>query len=337
MGQISEIWKNLSYNQMCFLAMLVPMFTFFPKIYTYSDSFSRQLKLERPDYDSVQWSDLIPMLLVVPLFTVIKRICKHLMTPYFEGKLSKKYNGNALKLKVYKSTRNFFKIFYFTFITLFGFYVLNGTNYQTKSMFGNGDIRYLYSDWPYQEMPRHLKLYYLIGLSYHAEDTIAHFFHPIQNDFFEMLLHHYITLMLVLGSYMTSFWNIGLIVMIQMDNGDAIGSACKAFMDFVPVPVVLINYLMILFSWIYFRDIIFAIETFWQGCLFGQVLINGETSFHIYSIILLMGLILLNLYWTFLFFRMGYRFISKGEVKDLQNPIEDLKNKKLKEKIENCS
>jgi len=32
---------------------------------------------------------------------------------------------------------------------------------------------------------------------------------------------------------------------------------------------------------------------------------------------------MLNVYWTVLFFRMGYRFISKGEVKDLQNPVED--------------
>ncbi|CAI2373622.1 unnamed protein product [Moneuplotes crassus] len=328
MGQISEIWKKLNYSQMWFLAILVPMFSFLPRMFTYCDRFSRQLKLERPDYQSAQWDDLLPIIYIAPIFTIVKYYFKKIAAPYFEGKLGKKYSGDALKLKIYKSTRNLFKVFYFTFITLFGFYVLSDTNYHTSLMFGKGDLMYLYSDWPYQEIPKYLKLYYLIGLSYHAEDTIAHFFHPIQNDFFEMLLHHYITLMLVGGSYMTSFWNIGIIVMIQMDNGDAIGSACKAFMDFASIPIVLTNYLGILFSWIYFRDAVFAYETLWKGAFFGQFRINDENSIHIPFIALLIGLLILNLYWTVLFFRMGYRFISKGEVKDLQNPIEDLKKKR---------
>mmetsp|Transcript_5128 Transcript_5128/g.5868 ORF Transcript_5128/g.5868 Transcript_5128/m.5868 type:complete len:122 (-) Transcript_5128:418-783(-) len=120
-------------------------------------------------------------------------------------------------MKMYKSTRNLFKLFYFFFISAFGFYVLSDTSFHSPLMFGSGDYFYFMSDWPFNEFPRYFKLYYMIGLSYHFEDSIAHFFHPIQNDFFEMLLHHYITIMLISCSYMLSFWNLGIVVMIQMD------------------------------------------------------------------------------------------------------------------------
>lgn len=59
--------------------------------------------------------------------------------------------------------------------------------------------------------------------------------------------------------------------------------------------------------------------------------VGEQASMHICIIVLLGGLLVLNLYWTFLFFKMGHRFIKKGEAKDLQNPVEDIdKVKKTK-------
>lgn len=283
--------------------------------------------MERPDYEAGEWSDFYPVLYISPVFSVTKHYLKKVTTPFFHSRLTKKYNGEALELKVYKSTRNFFKIFYFLGITLFGFYVLSDTEYHSYYMFGKSSLAHVYSDWPYNKFPRFLKLYYMIGLSYHFEDTVSHFFHPIQNDFFEMLLHHYITIMLIVMSYMSSFWNFGIMVMIQMDNGDAIVGCIKAFMDITSTPIVLANYLLMLSSWIYFRDFVYAYEVVWTGSMSGQFRINDDSSIMPPFIALLIGLLILNLYWTMLFFRMGYRFISKGEAKDLQNPIEDTKKK----------
>jgi len=159
----------------------------------------------------------LPVLLISPLITLLKYLVRKYTGPVFRSKLEKKYNGEALNLKVYKSTRNFFKIFYYSFITFLGFYVLSDTEFHSFMMFGKGNFMYLKSDWPYNKVPNLYKMYYMIGMSYHLEDTVSHFFHPIQNDFFEMLLHHYITIMLVMGSHMISTWNFGIIVMIQMD------------------------------------------------------------------------------------------------------------------------
>mmetsp|Transcript_35805 Transcript_35805/g.41409 ORF Transcript_35805/g.41409 Transcript_35805/m.41409 type:complete len:205 (-) Transcript_35805:1-615(-) len=190
-------------------------------------------------------------------------------------------------------------------------------------MYGSGDTMYSFSDWPYSPYPRLLKLYYMIGLSYHFEDTVHHLVHKAQNDFFEMLLHHYITILLVVGSYMTNEWNHGVSVMIQMDNGDCFGGMMKAFMDIMPTSLILINYLALLYSWIYFRVFVFAYQVIWQSSLVGQWRTDGSAAHQFTFQMLLVGLLVLNVYWTLLFFKMGIRFILKGEAKDLQNPVEE--------------
>ena len=123
-------------------------------------------------------------------------------------------------------------------MTAFGLYVYADTNYQSPFMLGRGDHMLMGSDWPYNRVPRCLKVYYMMNFSYHLEDLLAHLIHPAQNDFFEMLLHHYITLMLVAGSYMTNVWNSGINAMIQMDNGDFFVGVVKTFIDVIPAVAV---------------------------------------------------------------------------------------------------
>ena len=323
MDQLRRIRENISPSQLFFLLIMIPMASFAPILYESCSNFYKYRELERPDYDNAKWSDFLLVLVISPFFTLAKHIANKLSRGYFHSKLKVKYQGEALELKINKSTRNFFKVFYFGFITLLGFYVYSDTNYQSGLMFGSGNLRYVSSDWPYTKIPRLLKLYYMIGMSYHFEDSVHHLFNPAQNDFFEMLLHHYITLLLITGSYMTNKWNHGISVMIQMDNGDSVGGMIKAFMDFVPVPLVLINYFVLLYCWIYFRVFIFAYEVIWQGSLIGQWRIDFNSAHQGTFQVLLLGLLLLNVYWTILFLKMGLRFLRKGEVKDLQNPVED--------------
>jgi len=161
--------------------------------------------------------------------------------------------------------KNGFKVLYFGFITAFGLYVYSDTNYQSPIMHGSGNHRFLMSDWPYNKIPRLLKIYYMVDASYHVETTIHHLISHQQSDFYEMLLHHYITILLIVGSYMTNLWNSGINVMIQMDNGDCVGGLMKATMDFMPTWFVLIFYFVLVYSWIYYRLYAYAYEVIWEG------------------------------------------------------------------------
>lgn len=220
MERLKNIKENLTPTQMVWLIMTIPMLAIGPLLIRSCNSFSRFRRLERPDHDNCEWSDLWIAIYLVPVFTISKYLFYKAFDGFFRRKHKLKHSGEVLEGKVYKSNRNFFKVFYFFFITCFGMYVYSGTKYHSPTMFGKGNIMYTYSDWPYNQMPDYVKLYYMVGLSYHLEVTIMHFFLPAQNDFFEMLLHHYITILLIVGSYKTAWWNVGINVMIQMDNGD---------------------------------------------------------------------------------------------------------------------
>jgi hypothetical protein len=73
-----------------------------PLLYNYCDNFSKERIMERPDYDNHIWSDFIDLLYFVPIMHTAKYILRKLSTPFFVGKLSKKYSDETLNLKIEK-------------------------------------------------------------------------------------------------------------------------------------------------------------------------------------------------------------------------------------------
>lgn len=328
MDQLKRIKRNMTPGQLFFFLIMIPMLSLTPIMYKFCNEFQRYRVLERPDFEFGNWSDFAMILFIVPVIALLKYLVKRYTEEYFVTNLKRKYSGEVLSLKTQKCTKNCFKLFYFLFITCFGLYVYSETTFHSSLMLGSGDIRYLLSDWPYNKMPNLLTLYYMIGLSYHVEDAIHHFYVPAQNDFFEMLLHHYITVVLIACSYMTQHWNFGINVMIQMDNGDIFVGSIKAFMDFGPSYIVLPNYFILVGTWIYFRVFVYTYEVIWHGALSRRAISDLTTNYQTYFQFLLLGLLLLNIYWSILFMRIGIRLAKKGTLKDMQNPSEDMYKKK---------
>jgi hypothetical protein len=308
-NQWNRIKQNLTVGQAAFFATLLLFIIFTPSMIKSVDNVSRIRQIQMPDYGYPCWADFAMMLYIMPVFTITKYLIKKHTQPFFVKKLSIKYSGEVLKLKLEKCSKNCFKIFYFAFITALGFYVYSDTEYHSPIMFGSGESKLMFSDWPFDKIPRLMKFYYMVGMSYHVEDSLHHLIHPAQSDFYEMLLHHYITVILIVGSFMSGCWNGGLNVMIQMDNGDIFVGLIRSVMDFAPVPVILILYLCCLFSWIYFRLYAFAMETLGIACLSSRRYM-GENDLAInVGQLMLFGLFVLNIYWTVLFLRMGFRLV----------------------------
>ena len=213
-------------------------------------------------------------------------------------------------------------------------------------MHGSGDMRYINSDWPFMVIPRYrengisvLKIYYMINTSYYLEDILRYMYMITQDgwyyviiqtpDTIEMLVHHVVTLLLVITSYMTQFWNSGLNVMIQMDNGDVWAGVIKGFMDITPIWFVLSVYVGLLSTWIYYRIYVFTYEVFLGHSLICRYIFEENLLHQQIMSCLLSILLMLNIYWVALLINMGLRFLKKGEAKDIQNPVEEVaRNKK---------
>jgi hypothetical protein len=96
-----------------------------------------------------------------------------------------------------------------TFILGWRFVVVD-TAYTPWYMLGSGDEHLTLSDYPYTEMPKYLKLYYVASLSYYIEDLLVHLFTSPSSDFFEIILHHLVTIGLIVGSFLMGYWPMGI-------------------------------------------------------------------------------------------------------------------------------
>ena len=98
--------------------------------------------------------------------------------------------------------------------------VLKDSDFNSWRMLGNGDPLRMFSNLPFPEIKTSMKYYYLISMAYHVESTIDHPLARPKNDFYEMLMHHTLTILLIGFSWTSGFQQIGVVVMLVMDNAD---------------------------------------------------------------------------------------------------------------------
>jgi len=90
-------------------------------------------------------------------------------------------------------------------------------------------------------------------LGYHCESTLAMFVRKPQNDFFEMCLHHVLTIPLIAYAYVGRYGPTILIITLIIDNSDIWIGLIRGVMDLVNKAVTVIILILLLTSWIYFR------------------------------------------------------------------------------------
>lgn len=232
-------------------------------------------------------------------------------------------------MKVTKCCRGLFKVLYFSMTFIGGWqYVLKDTNFTPPVMLGNGNEELVVGDYPFNEMPKHLKLYYIGSVSYYFQDLVVHLITTPNSDYFEMILHHLVAIELIVSSYLFGMWSIGIWVLMQMDLADIWIGLIRLCMDFANKYLVFGIYLLIMHSFIHFRFIAFF-RLLLQGAPTSlRFAINDSPDMMSFNVILLTCLTTLNIWWFVLLLRMGYRFIAKRSTHDLQNVVskKDIQN-----------
>ena len=103
----------------------------------------------------------------------------------------------------------------------------------------------------------------MLNLSYHTESAIQMFIHP-GNDFYEMLCHHIMTLLIISIAYITNYSNIAVPFMVIIDNADIFVGLVRIAIDVSHPVVTLFFYLLLLISWGYTRIYIFPFELIYK-------------------------------------------------------------------------
>eukprot|EP00428_Durinskia_dybowskii_P061797 CAMPEP_0170367700 /NCGR_PEP_ID=MMETSP0117_2-20130122/7067_1 /TAXON_ID=400756 /ORGANISM="Durinskia baltica, Strain CSIRO CS-38" /LENGTH=414 /DNA_ID=CAMNT_0010622325 /DNA_START=17 /DNA_END=1261 /DNA_ORIENTATION=+ len=183
-------------------------------------------------------------------------------------------------------------------------------------------------DWPLHPVTDIISLYYQIELGCYFHQLL--WTEVTHSDALEMLAHHFITILLLIGSYLTNYTRIGASILLIHDLADVFlecakvlnyiakarnSASMQVFVDVlfgVFMVVFFVTRLVIYPRYILYSVIVEGVEYF--GCEFGGCY---------FFIGLLCSLQVLHIFWFYLIARMAYRLLIVGSVeKDVRSDDE---------------
>lgn len=108
-----------------------------------------------------------------------------------------------LQKRIEQSVNYIYKLIFYTTSSIVGYIIMVNTPVMPQELGGSGSMRGIFDGMPYQEaIPLFLE-YSQFNLAYVLEDFVHHlFFKERHSDFWEMNLHHFVTVSLYWGMLM---------------------------------------------------------------------------------------------------------------------------------------
>lgn len=176
--------------------------------------------------------------------------------------------------------------------------------------------------WPKQNVTNDVYWYYLVELAFYWSLIFTLIWDPKRADFYQMLVHHVATIVLMNFSWLVNFVRIGTLVLIVHDVADPLLELTK-----------MVNYLkwkrttdciFVVFgiSWITSRHIVFPYAILYSTT-FEILSVFGEPTFFNYFFNFFLYLLLaLGFMWTYHLIKAVVKKLSEGEVTDTRSDSE---------------
>lgn len=186
------------------------------------------------------------------------------------------------------------------------------------------DISETWNNYPHHHIDDDLWWYYVIGLSYFWASTFLQVHSPGRSTFdkVQMMLHHLFTILLMLFSWSCNFARSGSLVLFIHEVADVPLLAAKMLTYAGFKAVTDAAFVVFLLSWAVTRCYLYP---FW---FLKEVLIRPDATVHTgaYNLLygLLVGLLAINLVWTFLICRVVMKKVTAGALQDVRSEGEDV-------------
>ena len=192
------------------MSLAVISMYFIPSLIYKVQIFQEEMGIYFPNYQMNHARDFLISCLLAICIYITKLYTHKQVLKHYGPILQKKYSGTNLELRLYKINASWMKFLFFTCTSIYAQYALQFIPSHSPSLHGTGNYEKTYVDFPFVHNPWQLRLYYVLGLSYHLENTVGHLMRVPQNDFYEMLLHHSASVMLITFSYLSGFTHVGI-------------------------------------------------------------------------------------------------------------------------------
>lgn len=161
----------------------------------------------------------------------------------------------------------------------------------------------------------------MVITAYHWASLVGMGFNTKRRDFIEMMLHHMICLFLYSGGYLMNIVEAASLVGFLHDSSDIFITLAKVFGETNYGKMNFIIFMVNMVTWGYNRIIylpvcIYEIHTY-------SLTVTDWNRFCVFNFTFnLSCLFILHCYWYSIFFKILYKYISKGEREDLVQKTE---------------
>jgi hypothetical protein len=235
-----------------------------------------------------------------------------------------KENLLDLDLRREKLTRQIFDAIYYFSIFVYGRYVAIGKEYIPDCYGGDGTCGSLGMYWPRMKLSESMRWYIIVQFGHHFHNLVYHTV-AMKNvgNYFEMITHHYATVVSLFYSYFTNWEDYAFIILISHDLSDGFLNFGKVLRDIGWGSTILmyLNYALLAFYWFYHRAVIVAICYFtktseyywWKNPFPGNedlwASVKKGVNFIIFNIFLIW---IMNIFWWTQIAQIGInKFIKK--------------------------
>lgn len=255
---------------------------------------------------------LLPLILIPFFFFLRWFLFDYVLKPF-----GRAFSPKNDEKTVHKLAESLSKILYYAPMSIFGIQIV----LQNDWFF---NTRALWTGFPNPTIEPELPLFYGIQASYYIYLLISHLFLDARRkDFWQMLIHHIVTLILVIFSYKFSYLRVGVLVFFTMDICDVFLEGARSGNYLGWDTISNISFIILLLAWIVLRLLVFPFVIM-RSAYYESIQVHDEEGYfewprgvyYTFNASLFI-LLLLQIYWFWLLIRVLIRIIKDGKLTDV--------------------
>ncbi|KAK3108214.1 hypothetical protein FSP39_003331 [Pinctada imbricata] len=176
------------------------------------------------------------------------------------------------------------------------------------------ETKHCWINWPRQHVDRDVYWYYLLEMAFYWSLTFTVLIDHKRKDFTEMVVHHFVTLMLMFFSYGLNFIRVGTLVLVVHDASDFWMAAAKMAKYSKHQSTCEGCFVMFVITWIISRLIIYPFRVIYTSLIEIYYILPWFIS-HAFFNLLLLVLQVLHIIWSYMIFRILLQKFQHGALK----------------------
>ncbi|CAD8198734.1 unnamed protein product [Paramecium pentaurelia] len=302
--------SNLSYEEtfrllFIILASILSFFVF--------DALRFRSYLIMTDVPVISYSNFSIMLLGLIIVHYSKWAVNYLCRDFVYRTISKQYQGEFRDVRVKKILKWLFDGVYYSTTSILCWYFFHEEPWYPNGL-GGTNYTSIWQDFPNMINNKWVIPFYMIQTANHLYALIhlAIKRKEVETKYWEYMLHHTLATCLLIFSALYNQFRFGIVVLGIHDIADIILSLSRAQHDLKSIKSLMyIQYVLLLFTWIYTRVIIFP-QIILEAIMHYQNYPEATWG-NKYLIVQMCILFGMHLYWTYFMMQIGINVFKKGK------------------------